>query len=217
MNPRSFLSWNYRNRKKRTLVHFFRWNSHFECSRQIFRNVAFCWMRSCEILCRIKICLCVLDGWSVANKAPSFIYLIIPSHVCTCKRADHRRPRATGSPDPWSMTPSSAGQTLTPEQMDNGPDALSALDHTLLLPAFSTAAAFTFFCPPCLSLHLSHPAPDWLRSQNHLSFTFCRFFFFYFYNSISSTSLQQQSLFNHIIFFMYPPSFRCSSDLSALF
>lgn len=96
-----------------------------------------------------------------------FIYLIILPHVCTCKeRTDHDALGPTGrlTLHPW-LPPSSAGQTLTLEQMDNGLDALSASGHTLRPPALATALPFTSCCPPFLLLHLSCPAPDCLNSQ----------------------------------------------------
>lgn len=109
------------------------------------------------------MCLCELD----APPYPSlFIYLIILPHVCTCEeRTDHDALGPTGrlTLHPWP--PSSAGQTLTLEQMDNGLDALSASGHTLRPPALATALPFTSCCPPFLLLHLSCPAPDCLNSQ----------------------------------------------------
>lgn len=133
------------------------------------------------ILLKIKICLSV--SWMLdlfQTTASSFIYLIIPSHVCTCERTDHGALGPAGhlTPHPW---PPSAGQTLTLEQMDNGLHALSAPDHTLLFPALATAFPFTSRCPLFLFLHLPSPALDCLNSQKHLCFTF--YVFFLFYNS----------------------------------
>ena len=108
------------------------------------------------------------------TKAAPFIYLIIPAHVCTWECNDHRALRPTGrlTLHPW---PPSAGQTLTLEQMDNGLYALSAPEHTLLLPALATALPFTFCCPPFLFLHLPWPALDCLNSWRYAraSLFFC--------------------------------------------
>lgn len=129
------------------------------------------------ILLKIKICLSV--SWMVdlfQTTASSFIYLIIPSHVCTCERTDHGALGPAGhlTPHPW---PPSAGQTLTLEQMDNGLHALSAPDHTLLSPALATAFPFTSCCPLFLFLHLPCPPLDCLNSQKHLCYTFYVFSF----------------------------------------
>lgn len=131
-------------------------------------------------LLKIKICLSVSWMVDLFQTASSFIYLIIPSHVCTCERTDHSAlgPAGRLTPHPW---PPSAGQTLTLEQMDNGLHALSAPDHTLLFPALATAFPFTSCCPLFLFLHLPCPALDCLNSQKHLCYTF--YVFFLFYNS----------------------------------
>lgn len=176
----------------------------YKCSR--------CWMRCCGGLKSVFVCRMV----EVVAKQSTLFYLPYNPVPCVYLQACWpQSPRGNGSPDPSPLTPSSAGQTLTPEQMDNGLDALSALDHTLLLPAFTTAAPFTFCCPPSLPLHLSHPSPGWLNSQNHLCFAF----FFFLPISIIPFPLRvyRAHLFNHIIFSMHPSSFRCSYDLSALY
>lgn len=123
------------------------------------------------------MCLCEQDAGSVPNKS---ILLYLPYNlapcVCTCECTDHRAlgPMGCLTLHPW---PPSAGQTLTLEQMDNGLYALSAPDHTLLLPDISAAFPFTSCCPPFLFLHLLPPALDWLNSPKHSDFTFSVIFF----------------------------------------
>lgn len=161
-----------------------------------------------------------LDGRSGQNKS-LLLYLPYNPVPCVYLRAHWpRSPRANGSPDLSPMTPPSAGQTLTLEQMDNGLYALSAPDHTLLLPALATALPFTSCCPPFLCLHLPCPVLDCRNSQKHLRSTFC--VFFHFYNSLSSWTppLLISCLSSHHLFYTWPFSFplsihphpcRCSS------
>lgn len=116
---------------------------------------------------------CGLHGRGCAKqKHPPFffffcIYLIILSAVCVPASALTTEPSGQRVADPSPLTPPSAGQNLTLEQMDNGLYALSPPDHTLLLPPLAAAFPFTSRCPSSLFLHLPCPVLDCLNSQTH--------------------------------------------------
>lgn len=126
-------------------------------------------------------------------------------------------PQADGSLTlhPW---PPSAGQTLTLEQMDNGVDALSPPDHTLLLPCPRYSLSFHLSLP-CLSVPSSPPVLLLiaLNSQSPLLLSpMCSTFYLCVLPSLlpcaaALTCLTLIAYFTFTHFHFLPPSIRPSS------